>query len=338
MAARFDKGKVDRQDYLFSSAMIWALKPQQLNKDRIERMLEAGSFEDTAKVLEECGYPDMGGMNSKEVEQVLSKHRDELYQELFNILPDSQIINIFRMKYDYHNAKVILKAKAQGTDGQRLYSHCGRMAPEALEKAFNEEDMFSIPPFLGEAMMQAKESLSGTDDPQSADIILDKAYFKELSDHAFRSGSDFLVDYAKISIDVANLRAAVRAVRMRKDSIFLNRILCEGGNVSVRQLVATVASKAPLAVHYAGSYLYDAAVLAETAMREGSLTEFERSCDNAVINFLYWVKEYSFSERIPAGYICAVENEISAIRILLTGRLAGVPAEVLRERLREIDV
>ncbi|MBQ3404326.1 MAG: V-type ATPase subunit [Oscillospiraceae bacterium] len=271
MAARFDKGKVDRQDYLFSSGMIWALKPQQLNKDRIERMLEASNFEDTAKVLEECGYPDMSAMGSKEIELVLSKHRDELYQELLNILPDSQILNLFRMKYDYHNAKVILKAQAQGTDGQRLYSKCGRMAPEALSRAYHEEDMFSIPPFLGEAMMQAKESLATTGDPQSADIILDRAYFKELSEQAFKSGSDFLIKYAKISIDAANLRSAVRAVRMHKDSVFLNRILCEGGDVSVRQLVATVSSKAPLAVHYAGSYLYDAAVLAETACARGAL-------------------------------------------------------------------
>ena len=36
------------------------------------------------------------------------------------------------------------------------------------------------------------------------------------------------------------------------------------------------------------------------------------------------------------AYLAAVENEITAVRMILTGRLAGVKSEAIRERLRDL--
>ena len=36
--------------------------------------------------------------------------------------------------------------------------------------------------------------------------------------------------------------------------------------------------------------------------------------------------------------LAAVEGEITAIRMILTGRLAGVPSQTIRERLRDLYV
>jgi V/A-type H+-transporting ATPase subunit C len=36
-----------------------------------------------------------------------------------------------------------------------------------------------------------------------------------------------------------------------------------------------------------------------------------------------------------AAYVAAIENEIVAARMILTGKLAGVKTETLRSRLRE---
>ena len=42
-----------------------------------------------------------------------------------------------------------------------------------------------------------------------------------------------------------------------------------------------------------------------------------------------------FGVEVALGYLAAKEAEWTAVRTVLSGRMAGVPAEALRERLRE---
>ena len=36
------------------------------------------------------------------------------------------------------------------------------------------------------------------------------------------------------------------------------------------------------------------------------------------------------------AYLAGTENELTAVRMILTGRLAGVPTDTIRERLRDL--
>ena len=55
-----------------------------------------------------------------------------ILRDLESLAPDPKIVDFFRVKYDYHNAKVFLKSIAANTDNSRLYSPMGRLTPEQL--------------------------------------------------------------------------------------------------------------------------------------------------------------------------------------------------------------
>jgi len=46
----------------------------------------------------------------------------------------------------------------------------------------------------------------------------------------------------------------------------------------------------------------------------------------------------SFGDSVLVAYVAAKENEITAARIIMSGRLSGVPTESIRERLRDAYV
>ena len=71
-----------KEAYLYISAMLRARETRMLSRDKAERMLDAASFEDAAKILTDCGYEDMSSMNAKQIENALSAHRDKLFGEL----------------------------------------------------------------------------------------------------------------------------------------------------------------------------------------------------------------------------------------------------------------
>ena len=89
-----------------------------------------------------------------------------------------------------------------------------------------------------------------------------------------------------------------------------------------------------LAELYAGSVYAEAGKLGSDAARGGALTAFEMACDNALTEFLKSAKMVSFGDAPVIAYLAAVENENTALRMILTGRLAGIAPENIRERLR----
>lgn len=322
--------------YLCLSAMLRAREPRLLNGDRAQRMLEAPSFEEAAKLLTDCGYEDMSQMSAKEIEAALTKHRDEIFKELEELSPQREVVDAFRLKYDYHNAKALIKAEAMGVDAGRLLSASGRVAPRELKQAYSEGRFAELPEELGAAMEEAKAVLARTGNPQLADIILDKAYFSELKKAARAAESSFLEGYAEILVDSANLKSAVRILRMGKGEEFLRSVLMSGGSIDEGR-IASAGDAESVAALFASGALEKAAALAAEAVSGAGMTAFERACDNAVGEYLSDARLVSYGSEPLIAYMAAVEGEITAARMILTGRLSGIAPGVIRERLRDLN-
>ena len=295
--------------------MLRAREPKLLNDERAGRMLDAASFEDAAKLLTDCGYPDMSGFTTAEVEQALAERRSEIFEELGRLSPDKELADVFKLKYDYHNAKASIKAEAVGSDAKRLLSDAGRVKSSELLDCYNEERWSQLPGALGKAMAEAKAVLAKTANPQ-----LDNRFLK---------------GYAAVLADSANLKSAVRTLRMGKNQDFLAEVLVDGGEIEARRIIAS-ADKEGLAALYAHTALEKAAQLGAEALSGGGMTAFERACDNAVNAYLRSAKLVSYGPEAVIAYLAAIEGEVQAVRMILTGRLAGVRPQVIRERLREL--
>lgn len=328
--------KITDKDYLFLSAAIAAKETRMLTPALCERMLTAPDYDECARLTEECGYPDMSGKNAVEIEAALRQHRDAVFAELSALTPCPALVDVFRCKYDYHNAKTLIKAEGANVDGMYLLSHSGRVPVQKFCDAYHEENYNLLPGLLGTATAEAKGVFARTGNPQLADFSLDRAYFKELGLLSEEAGSPFLKGYVRLLIDSANLRSAVRCLRMGRGAEFLRQALIPEGTYGAESLVLAAASGESLAALFATTSLRAAAEKGAEAARGGDLTAFEKACDDAVIAYLGTAKLQSFGAAPVVAYIAGVENEISALRIILTGRLSGVRAAEIRERLREL--
>ena len=324
-----------KEAYLCVSAMLRAREPKLLNLEKANRMLDAASYEDAAKLLTDCGYPDMSQMTAAEVENSLAERRAAIFEEMRGLSPDKELVDLFKLKYDYHNAKAILKAEAMGSDCTHLLSDAGRIPGVKLRELYNEEKFSSLPKTLADAMAEAKAVLARTANPQLADFVLDKAYFAELHAAAEALNSDFLRGYAAIQVDAANLKSAVRTLRMGKNQDFLAEVLVPGGSVSVERLMGAL-DKEGMGSLYAHTRLEKAAALGAAAVAGGGMTAFEKACENAVTDYMRSSALISYGPEAVAAYLSAIEGEIQAVRMILTGRLAGVKPEAIRERLRDL--
>ncbi len=326
--------KIKENDFLSISARVRVLENRLLTFERMERMIDAKDAADAAKVLGECGYPDLPEVTNSALDAMLAQAQAALFEDMGKAVGNPALMDVFRCKYDYHNAKTLVKAEALKLDQDKLLLGGGRYDPAALAEDYRREDLRSYAETFREAIGHAREVLGSSGDPQQADFILDRAYFQELTALAKASGSKFLEGYVAALIDGANLRSAVRAARLDKGGEFLRQVLAEGGSVSPEDIAKVKGSE--LNRVFKGTALQAAAEAgaALAVPNGGALTDFERMCDDAVMDYLAKARMIPFGEQPVVAYLYAREAEATAIRIILTGRMAGIDGSTIRQRLR----
>ena len=293
----------------------------------------ASSVQEAARILEGCGYQDV---LTAGLDRAINERRSAAFDEIEQLAPKDGIVPLFRMRYDYHNAKAIVKAEAMGA-GPDVHSAGRRPRRQAgaQDRLMESGEDGTVPQAVLTAMRQARDVLSRTSDPQLADLILDRAYYEEYLHAAEQIGSSFLMGYAGLQADSANLRAAVRARRMHKDAGFLQQVLVPGGRVAQEDICRALQQDEPFAPLFAMTALAAAAQSGDES-QTGSLTAFERLCDDTLTAYFAKAKSVVFGEQVLIGYLCALENELSAARMIVNGLQLGLPADTIRTRLREL--
>ena len=316
-------------DYLAVSARLHAMETRLLTPEKQERLLEAASEAEARKLLAECGYAE-----NVPLEEALRQRRESLYRELSSAVPEPRLMDLFRLKYDYHNIKAILKAERRGISPEGLLLSGGRYDADRLHSEWQQEHRLSVSDIARRAAQEAAVLLR-ENDPQGADLRLDAACYTEMSALADELQSSFLRGYVQQLIDAANLRTAVRTARSDSSDL-LPQALLEGGSVSPHAIMT--AEPAKLGEVFGAGALSKAAALGAAAAGGGSLTAFEKACDEATDAYLSAARRTPFGEETVLCYLSAVENEITAIRIIMTGRTAGLSPEMIRSRLRQNTV
>ena len=188
---------------------------------------------------------------------------------------------------------------------------------------------------MRDAVVESIDILARTRDPQLSDMVLDKAYYLEMNEKAKLSESDFLQKLVALMIDLANLRIIVRAKRAEKSYDYLKRALMEGGTISITGSIGEINGDW-IVSKFAGEYLSEAASVASFALSgEKPMALLDKACDNAIVDYLKASRLVAFGEAHVISYLCAFENEIVAIRMVMMGRKAHLSEEKIMERLRE---
>lgn len=320
-------------DYLHISTRLRAMEKQMLTHDKLIRLLNCKADEDMLKLLCENGWQPFDIRSSAQLEEQISQRRNELFTLLADYLPDAAILDVFRLKYDYHNLKSLIKANALGIESEHLLSASGTTSSAEIKAAVNEKAYSRLPQIMASAAEQAAEILARTGDPQLCDMILDKAQAKQMLFLAEKSESEFLAGYIRLSIDLDNLRILCRCALAKKGLDFIGRALLEGGNIDCRN-VKEANTDVILALFDHGITANAAQTAAGAIGEKTGLAPVDLACDNTLISYLKGSRLIPFGDATVIAHILATESQLTAVRSIVSGKTAGVDEQKIAERLR----
>jgi V/A-type H+-transporting ATPase subunit C len=325
-------------DYAYASARIRAKETKLLRSGHFDRMLDASSPEEALKVLVESEY-GFGGECPADIfafEKLLDDELKKTYILLLEIAPQPEIIKAFQRKYDFFNVKVLLKAELSGQDVPPILADTGTFAKEAIWRLIRERDYSEFTQVMREAVVETRDAYARLQDPQVIDLLLDKASYHQFASDIGRMDSYFLREIAEITIDTANIRMFTRARSLGREWDFIKKLLLSDGTIP--EAIYYTDSDKPLDVFVGqlrNTRYCDAVRKSwELSGKMNFSAGLEKCLNDYLLDHIRGAKLVTMGIEPVIAWLYAKETEIRNVRIIMTGRINGLPTETIRERLR----
>lgn len=330
--------KINDGDYAYAASYIRAVENKLLDSNRFERMLEASSADEAFKVLIEAEY-GFGGANTEGVysfETVLAEEMNKCYSFLSEIAPQIELINAFKRRHDYFNAKVLLKAEFLEQEAPPILVGSGTVDAQTMKNIIRERDYRELTQIMTEAIEEIYDVFSRTKDPQAIDLILDGASYRQMVEDLKQISSPFLHELADIMVDIANIKMYIRARTINKAWDFIKKLLLVGGTINEKLFFENSDKSVDAFVSDLHNSRYADVVQKgwEIVEAKKNISGLERMLDDYIIDFVRQAKKVVMGVEPLVAYLFAKETEIRNVRIIMTGKINRLPADLIRERLR----
>lgn len=334
--------RINQDDYAYAASRIRAIENKLLDGSRMDRMLESQTAQETFKVLSEAEYGYDGG-NAEGVfsfDNLLSEEMDKCYALLTEISPQPEVIQAFKRRYDYFNIKVLLKAEFLGQEPPSILVSAGTIDKEELKRIIRERDYRDLEPLMADAIRDTYDAFSKTQDPQTVDLIVDKASYAQFSADIRNIDIQFLNGLAEILIDITNIKMFVRARTLGKAWDFIKKLILEGGAITEKVFFKNSDKPIDEFVDEIHCSRYGDVVRKgfELYKVKNNLSGFERLLDDYQMAYVRNAKQVVMGVEPLIAYLFAKEAEIKNVRIIMTGKINKLPVDLIRERLRQAYV
>ena len=325
-------------DYLFGSANIRTLENAIIGRERIERLLNTKTTSEAWELLSDWGVNIVRNSDGNPMrEETLLGILKGAYARLTELAPDSDALRLWLYPYDCNNLKAAQKAFVRGIDPTSMLFDFGTVPATNIVKMVEAGNYEGLPTAMCKAAQEAMEEYSKTKNPQVIDLIVDKACWADMLTAAKASGEGFVIRLVQTKIDLLNTMIALRILRMKSGEVgkvLFAEAFLEGGKLTRERMIDVMANgeDALLALVRYSEY---SAFAEKFLMSDGALSTAEKLADN------YWMSLILENKFVPAGlevmiaFLAAHEYEVKNLRIVLSGKEAGIAVATIRERIRD---
>ena len=317
--------------YAYACARLSALNKRLIEPQTIQRMLD-GSVSDAMRALSDVRYGNLSDATEADVEHMIEREMTDAMQEVRELSPDPAITDLYLLRADVQNLKVLIKARLLN-QSDVAFTPGGLYDRETLTAMVKDRQYAALPEIFRDALNALEKRLEIRVEPQTISIALDRAYLA----HALKQSEKHPVfsQYFRAMADFDNVLTFLRLRAMGASIETLDEVILPEGGVKYRDLYnAYELSFDSLNKILSESVCREALLAGLNAMqRTGSIAEVEKARDNYLVSLL---SEHKFENETIypiVGYYLAKEREGKAIRLVVTGKRNGIGDSVIRERL-----
>ncbi|MDR1133907.1 MAG: V-type ATPase subunit [Synergistaceae bacterium] len=328
-------------DYGYAVARIRALELQLFEPSRLQRIIDADGLDAALQVLAESGYARWMNEGAR-YDSALEAELCATFDEFAAFVPDRELIDVFRIPYDFHNVKVLLKgffkAKPGGKKRYDLLTRLGSVPPDDLVSRVESEEYGLLPWRLSETIPSCVSMWEQNADIVEIERALDRRMFAEIISLAASLGFPGVISWTRARVDSENIRNLLRMKRFGFDSSAAEPFFHDGGTVAVSALVSMISDQPDAWVrNFAYSYAGEAV---SAAIGSGGfdfseqMPALERALDDLCSSVVKGARYSTTAPENVTAYLWGKEMEIKNIRTILVSKAAKTNREGVKGMMR----
>jgi V/A-type H+-transporting ATPase subunit C len=328
----------ERVSYGFAVGRVRVQETTLLDGSRYDRLVRARNREEFVAGLADTFYGRyLAGKATPadSVERMLVQASQDSFAFFARYCLDPWVLDIFRLRADFHNLKLSMKHRSLGTElaVEELLSF-GNWKPPQLRALAAAE-----PKALPESVRTAMASLVASPDanePAAIDVALDR--LEQEMALVLAGPSPFLSRLYSLHADAENLRTFIRVKATNQDKSVLERAFLPGGTIPSRLLLELLAAEwGAVSSRFRLSRYHQLVEEGVGGARQRSLLRMERTGRELELRFLRLARYATFGYEPLVGYYLFRENELANLRQLVAAKAALVPETECREFLAYVE-
>lgn len=328
--------RINTTEYMYCSSRIRAMENSLIPADKLRILADTSTFEEAISKLSEMGispiYKDDGEVDA---EQTLQSVYTNACRLIYACVPRPENLDFLRYPYDCNNLKAAIKCGVRGISPDDMMYDCGTRTVSEARDAVNGE-FSGFPMYMNAAIGEAQSTYAKTRNPQSIDMILDRACYCDMLECANNSGCEFFVKLVKTRIDLTNIIICIRLIRMkmgRAGHALLMSALLDGGTYDKNFFSEGYENGESrlcdmLAFSEYGKFV---SLICESS---GNISAAEKFSDDMYMEVARQAKGVAFGPEVAAGFLIAHEYQLKNLRIILDAKKSKRTAQTINERLR----
>ena len=323
-------------DTIYAVTRVHNQEQNMLDRGDLDRLIAAKTTGEALRHLRDRGWgaPELP---EGDPDALIAFEQARTWALVEELAKDLTPFALFRVNADYQNLKAAIKfanARHAAGDALRYMLPGGTIPPESLVKAAQERDYSALPPEMAAVADRATEALLHAGSGQIADLLMDAGALAAIDSAGKASPSEMMRLYARITVDGAVARIALRAARMRLQRDALEIAIPPAGSLDRKTIIAA-ALNGPEAVLQALESTEYAGAAAEG---QKSASAMERWFDDTLMEKLRPQRRVYEGYDPIAAYLIGREREIDAVRLILAALNNHISGDRVAERLRALYV
>ena len=321
-----------QQDFTYAVARIRYRENKLLNDADLNTLLSAKNADAVIRQLRDKGWGDNAG--SSDPDALLRRESEKVWEFIDEIVPEKEAFDFLLIPNDFHNLKVAVKAITRDAKPDDMFIRNSTVPAEQIYDAVSKREYNRLPAFLEETAQEAMSVLLQTSDGQLCDIIIDKACMEYVGKLGKENSEEIIRLYCELFVASADIKIAIRSAHTKKRPEFIRRSMAACDTLDVDRLATAASLGYEDVLKYLESTRYSSAI---PAIRV-SMSAFEKWCDDYVTEAMKPQKWEPFTIGPVVAYLIARENEIKAVRMILSAKINGLSNDAIKERLRMMYV
>ncbi|PIZ71911.1 hypothetical protein COY07_04065 [Candidatus Peregrinibacteria bacterium CG_4_10_14_0_2_um_filter_43_11] len=330
----------DLSNYAYIVGRVRALETQMLDQNNLERLIDAPRAEDAFRVLNDLPLvtESMGDHGVRDFQKILLESLKSLKGMLIQMAPYPEVLNFLWHKYDFHNLKVVLKAKFMEygyADIEHALINIGTIPLSDFEGYLLEDSKINLGADLPTVIKHARVAYEKTPNPQIVDLEIDHYYLSVLQRIVSSTNSSLLSAYLVNLIDASNLLTFIRCHELKRELPYLKQMLFDGGRISLELFISAFERGYDELKQILEPRMYteNLVFILEAFMEDRNLLMAEKKMMEGQQQFMQEAQKIAFGPEPVFAFYWRFENHLQIIRTVLVAKLNRSPSNDLRKQV-----